>query len=106
MTNIYEIQPLFFRIGGNVKNYKVFYDAKDKTFYVKNKKFSSIKELAADGLVTMFIESKGSLYLEKMYSLSSYEQSPYMTLNRLKLKTLERSKVRKIYFVVIVSYSM
>jgi len=71
----------------------VFYDEKEKSFYVKNKRFNDIKDLAADGLVTMYIESKGGSYLEKMYSLSDYEQSPYMTLNRVKIKTLERNKV-------------
>jgi hypothetical protein len=89
---------LYFRFSGNIKHYRLYQDNKDGTYYVKEKRFSSVKDLVADGLVTMFIEKEAGTYLEKMYVQSNYEQSPYMTLNRLKLKalTLEGAKVRNL----------
>ncbi|XP_065335442.1 N-chimaerin [Cloeon dipterum] len=88
-------QTLSIRISGAVKNFKIFFDENDRTFFVKNKRFGTIGDLVADGLVTMYIENKAGSYLEKMYSYDNYEKSPYMTLNRLKMKTLEKTKKMK-----------
>lgn len=55
---------------------------------MKEKRFDSIKELVADGLVTMHIEAEAGTYVQLMCDVAKYERSPaYMTLNRFKKRT-------------------
>ncbi|XP_073972532.1 rho GTPase activating protein at 5A [Rhodnius prolixus] len=70
---------------GKIKHYRLYYDGQH---YVKEKRFDSIKELVADGLVTMHIEAEAGTYVQLMCDVAKYERSPaYMTLNRFKKRT-------------------
>ncbi|XP_021940281.1 beta-chimaerin isoform X2 [Zootermopsis nevadensis] len=68
-----------------IKHYKLYYDGQH---YVKDKRFDSLHELVADGLVTLYMEANAAPYIELMDSFNNYEKSPYMTLNRLKRRAV------------------
>lgn len=77
---------LYFRFNGKVKHYKLYYEDGQHFVHV-NRKFDSLTELVAHGLVTMYIECEAGPYIELMSDLAQYEKSPaYLTLNRLKRK--------------------
>lgn len=76
---------LTFRFCGKLKHYKLYYDGKH---YVGEKRFDSIEDLVADGLVTLYIETHAASYIEFMDSINCYESSPYMTLNKLKRRAV------------------
>ncbi|KAF4522730.1 hypothetical protein B566_EDAN010937 [Ephemera danica] len=54
--------------NGQATHYRLFRDARDGSHYVKEKRFSSVRDLVADGLVTMYVEREAGGYLEKMYT--------------------------------------
>ncbi|XP_063230291.1 beta-chimaerin isoform X2 [Bacillus rossius redtenbacheri] len=87
-----DFYTLSLRFGGQVKHYKLYYDGQH---YVKDKRFDSVRELVADGLVTLYIEEKAGAFVQQMPSVSSYEKSPYMTLNRLKRRAVIARSLRK-----------
>lgn len=80
---------IFFSFNNKVSHYKLYYDGQ---FYVRasDKRYDSVKELVADGLVTLHMEQYASHYIERMHQ-HSYEQSPYMTLNKLKRRARKHS---------------
>lgn len=79
--------------NNKVSHYKLYYDGQ---FYVRasDKRYDSVKELVADGLVTLYMEHHAAHYIERMHQ-HSYEQSPYMTLNKLKRRALRKHPTRK-----------
>nr|CAD7255910.1 unnamed protein product [Timema shepardi] len=80
-----DFYTLSLRFEGKIKHYKLYYDGQH---YVKEKRFDTVDELVADGLVTLYIEEKAGSFIERMHSHNSYEKSPYMTLNRLKRRAV------------------
>ena len=54
---------LIFRFDNETKNFKLFYDGKH---YVGEKRFDSVHDLVADGLIHFFIESRAADYIKKM----------------------------------------
>ena len=46
-----------FRFEGVTKNFKLYYDGQH---YVGEKRFDTIQDLVADGLITFYLESKAS----------------------------------------------
>ncbi|KAL4120860.1 hypothetical protein QTP88_013474 [Uroleucon formosanum] len=96
-----KMYTLSLRIFGKVHHYKLFYDGQH---YVSQKRFNTINDLVADGLVTLYMESKAGKYIYLMHSLISYEKSPYMTLNKLKRKTIKKLKPRQLNCEEVVDY--
>ncbi|XP_008180035.1 N-chimaerin isoform X2 [Acyrthosiphon pisum] len=96
-----KMYTLSLRIFGKVHHYKLFYDGQH---YVSQKRFNTINDLVADGLVTLYMESKAGKYIYLMHSLISYEKSPYMTLNKLKRKTIKKLKPRQLNSEEVVDY--
>ncbi|KAG8225298.1 hypothetical protein J437_LFUL001912 [Ladona fulva] len=89
------IYTLSLRYDGKVRHYRLHYDGcyhrvvgGDGIMPASSKCFPSIAALVADGLVTLHLESRAGPYLRTMSAISSYEGSPYMTLNRLKRRAL------------------
>lgn len=76
----------------NVYCYNFTFDRlyNDGQFYVGEKKFDSLSELVADGLITMHLEIKAGEYIHLMCRATNYEQSPYFTLNEKKRQTLTK----------------
>ncbi|XP_054722206.1 N-chimaerin-like [Uloborus diversus] len=74
---------LSMRFGGITKNFKLYYDGKH---YVGEKRFDTIQDLVADGLISLYLEVHAGDYIATMCMESKYEDSPYMTLNSYKRK--------------------
>jgi hypothetical protein len=81
------------RFDAKIRNYKLYYDGQH---YVRvNKRHDSLCELVAEGLLTLYMEANAGPYIEMMNSFNNYEKSPYMTLNKVKRKTVIGQTGRK-----------
>ncbi|XP_064090063.1 N-chimaerin-like [Macrobrachium nipponense] len=69
---------LSMRFSNNVKHYKLYYDGKH---YVGEKRFDTLHDLVADGLITLYLEDQAGDYINNM-SRGSYLNSPHYTLTR------------------------
>lgn len=58
----------------HVLNYKLYYDG---MHYVGEKRFETIEDLVADGLITMHLEKYANDYIQRMADEAVYEHSPY-----------------------------
>lgn len=66
------------RFNDVIKHFRLYYDGKH---YVGEKRFDTVHDLVADGLVTLYMESQAGEYLKKM-SATSYLNSPHYTLTK------------------------
>ena len=82
---------LSLRFGQATKHFKIFY-CPEKGHYLREnfKKFETVEEMVADGLVDFYMRLHAAPILKEMMSQTKkcYEQSPYMTLHRRKLRSL------------------
>ncbi|XP_014680656.1 PREDICTED: beta-chimaerin-like isoform X2 [Priapulus caudatus] len=69
---------LSMRFNDVTKNYRLFYDGHH---YVGDKRFETLQELVADGLITLYMETHAADYIAVMANESDYEESPYFKLN-------------------------
>ena len=67
-----------FRFEGITKNFKLYYDGQH---YVGEKRFDTVQDLVADGLITFYLESKAADYIAALSSQSNYAESPYVAYN-------------------------
>ncbi|KAH9509786.1 N-chimaerin [Bulinus truncatus] len=79
---------LAIRFDGETKNYKLYYDGQH---FVGEKRFDSIHDLVADGLIHFYIELRAADYIKTLSQESNYEESPYMAYN-MKRKRMGKSK--------------
>ncbi|XP_055303296.1 beta-chimaerin [Sitodiplosis mosellana] len=84
---------LSLRFNNRTKHYKIYYkpNASGGHFLKEDfKRFDTIHDLVADGLVNFYMQIHAAPIIQAMMSQtkSSYQQSPYMTLNRRKLRAL------------------
>lgn len=70
---------LSLRFGGVTKNFRLYYDGQH---FVGEKRFDTIHDLVADGLITLYLESHAADYIASLGSACKYEESPYMTLHK------------------------
>lgn len=71
----------------------MYYDTVTPGLYVREKRYDCVRALVADGLVTMYIELHAPLMLQHLPT-TNYNESPYMTLNKRKLRALSREPSR------------
>ncbi|XP_064643731.1 N-chimaerin-like isoform X2 [Lineus longissimus] len=76
---------LAIRFEGITKNFKLYYDGQH---YVGEKRFDTIHDLVADGLITFYLEAKASDYIAALSNESNYEESPYYRTKTKKQKEL------------------
>eukprot|EP00794_Sanderia_malayensis_P003159 gene3159-3628_t len=57
---------LTFCFGGGARNYRLYYDHEEGTHFVGEKRFESVYDLVADGLITMFVEASAKDYIDHM----------------------------------------
>lgn len=69
---------LSLRFGSACKNFRLYHDG---MHYVGEKRFLTLQDLVADGLITMYLETYAGEYINSMCAQSRYEDSPYMTLH-------------------------
>lgn len=82
---------LSLRFNNRTKHYKIYYKPNCGHFLKEDfKRFDSIHDLVADGLVNFYMQIHAAPIIQSMLTQtkSSYQQSPYMTLNRRKLRAL------------------
>ncbi|XP_052738769.1 beta-chimaerin [Bicyclus anynana] len=79
-----DFYTLSWRFNDRIHHYKLFYDG---THYIKEKRYDTIYDLVADGLIICHMELKAHHILEMINSRTNYTESPYVTLNRRKLKS-------------------
>lgn len=82
---------LSMRFDGKTKHYKIYYNPSYGHFLKEDfKRFESILDLVADGLVNFYLHKHAAPIIQQMMvqTKSSFQQSPYMTLNRRKLKAI------------------
>lgn len=68
-----------------MNHYKLYYDGR---YYVKDKRYETMRDLVADGLVALHMELHAGHITQRMHAKAAYLDSPYVTLNRRKLKAL------------------
>lgn len=82
---------LSLRFGNRTKHFKIYFKPGFGHFLKEDfKRFDSVEDLVADGLVNFFMQAHAAPIIQEMMSqtFTCYQQSPYMTLNRRKLKAL------------------
>ena len=66
-----------------MKHYMLYHDG--TCHYLRpDKKYESLRDLVADGLIFMFLEARAADYLERLYREASYESSPFVALHAKK----------------------
>lgn len=86
-----DFYTLSLRFGNRTKHYKIYYKPNWGHFLKEDfKRFESIHDLVADGLVNFYMQIHAAPIIQEMMSQTRncYQQSPYMTLNRRKLRAL------------------
>ena len=92
------------RFDGKTKHYKIYHNPSYGHFLKEDfKRFETIFDLVADGLVNFYLQKNAAPIIQQMMiqTKNSFQQSPYMTLNRRKLKAISNElrhslKVREI----------
>lgn len=85
---------LSLRFDDKTKHFKIYFK---ETFghYLreKSKRYDTVHELVADGLVNFYMKIHAAPIIQQMMTQTkqSYQQSPYMTLNRRKLSALSKN---------------
>lgn len=83
-----DFYTLTLKFNDKIHHYKLYYDG---THYIGPKRYETIYDLVADGLITCHMELKAHHILEMINSKANYPDSPYVTLNKRKLKTLSQN---------------
>ncbi|XP_071543365.1 N-chimaerin-like [Panulirus ornatus] len=81
---------LSMRFNNQIKHFRLFFDG--KKHYVGEKRFDTLHDLVADGLVTMYIELKAGEHLKNI-AAGSYVNSPYYTLTKSIRKHIQISRL-------------
>ncbi|XP_063715680.1 beta-chimaerin-like [Symsagittifera roscoffensis] len=61
---------LVFLLDGSVKNYRIYYNG---THFIDTKEYDTLEELVADGLITLYVESRGREHIEAMSAQPIYD---------------------------------
>lgn len=92
---------LSLRFNNKTKHFKIYFKA-NTGHYLKEdfKRFETIHDLVADGLVNFYMQIHASSIIHSMLSQTKncYQQSPYMTLNRRKLRALSNDLRKSLKF--------
>ena len=61
---------LVFIIDGSIKNYRIYYNG---THFIDTKEYDTLEDLVADGLITLYVESRGREHIEAMSAQPIYD---------------------------------
>lgn len=89
--NARDYYTLSLRFNQRTKHYKIYYQKGKGHFLLQDcKHFDSVHDLVADGLVNFHMQIHAAPIIQQIYMQtdSCYQQSPYMTLNRRKVRAL------------------
>uniref|UniRef100_A0A336LRB7 CSON012022 protein n=1 Tax=Culicoides sonorensis TaxID=179676 RepID=A0A336LRB7_CULSO len=93
-----EFYTLSFKFDGKVHHFKLYYSPFDGHYVLEeSKKFEDIKELVADGLLNHYMQKHARPILDSIckQDQQDYESSPYMTLNRRKLRAISSEIIKR-----------
>lgn len=82
---------LSLRFDKRTKHYKIYHKSNGGHYLKEDfKRFESVHDLVADGLVNFYMQIHAAPIIKSMLTQTrnNYHQSPYMTLNRRKLRAL------------------
>jgi hypothetical protein len=79
------------RFNGETKNFKLYFDGQH---FVGEKRFDTVYDLVADGLIHFYIELRAADYIKQLSSESTYEESPYMAYNQCRMRYDKTLRVR------------
>ncbi|KAK7093173.1 N-chimaerin-like isoform X2 [Littorina saxatilis] len=82
---------LAIRFNEETKNFKLYYDGQH---FVGEKRFDTVYDLVADGLIHFYIELRAADYIKQLSSESTYAESPYMAYNQCRLRHDKTLRVR------------
>lgn len=92
---------LSLRFDGRTRHYRIHYD-RQRGHYLRAelKHFETVHDLAADGLLDFYMRTHAAPIIASIAAQTrqSYQQSPYMTLNRRKLRALSGDLRRSLRF--------
>lgn len=94
-----DFYTLSMRFDGKTKHYKIYYNASFGHFLKEDfKRFETIQDLVADGLVNFYLQKHAAPIIQQMLvqTKNSFQQSPYMTLNRRKLRAISNELRRSL----------
>lgn len=94
-----DFYTLSMRFDAKTKHYKIYYNPSYGHFLKEDfKRFETIQDLVADGLVNFYLQKHASPIFQQMLvqTKSSFQQSPYMTLNRRKLRAISNDLRRSL----------
>lgn len=86
-----DFYTLSFKFDAKVHHFKLYYNPFLGHYVLEDsKKFEELKDLVADGLLNHYVQKHGKPILDSILKQDqkAYESSPYMTLNRRKLRAL------------------
>lgn len=75
---------LSLRFNGQTKNFRLYHQV-GKHYVNDMKRFDTVHDLVADGLITLYVELHGADYIANLTTECRYEESPYMTLHKDRL---------------------
>jgi len=67
------------RFEGATKNFRLYYDGQH---FVGDKRFDTVHDLVADGLIIFYLEAKAADYISALSTCSNYSESPYYSAYR------------------------
>ncbi|XP_030379835.1 N-chimaerin [Scaptodrosophila lebanonensis] len=86
-----DYHTLSVRFNKRTKHFKVFYKP-GKGHYLRDqaKHYETVHDMVADGLITFYMQLRAGPIIQQInqQTKNCYQQSPYMTLNRRKLRAL------------------
>ncbi|XP_070504525.1 beta-chimaerin [Chironomus tepperi] len=94
-----DFYTLSLRFDGKTKHYKIYYNPNYGHFLKEDfKRFETIEDLVADGLVNFYLQKHAAPIIQQMLvqTKNSFQQSPYMTLNRRKLRAISNELRRSL----------
>jgi hypothetical protein len=94
-----DFYTLSLRFDEKTKHYKIYYNPNYGHFLKEDfKRFETIQDLVADGLVNFYLQKHAAPIIQQMLvqTKNSYMNSPYMTLNRRKLRAISNELRRSL----------
>lgn len=84
-----DFYTLTWRFDDKIHHFKLYYDG---SHFLDDKRYETIYDLVADGLIKKHMELKAGHILDMINSHTNYTDSPYVTLNRRKLNNLQNKE--------------
>lgn len=103
-----DFYTLTLRFNAHTKHYKIYYKPNLGHFLKEDfKRFETIHDLVADGLISFYMQIHAAPIIQSMMSQTRncYQQSPYMTLNRRKLRALSNDMRKSLKFTEVTDSS-